>query len=157
MFEHPLPIGKFLTGWVPALAVSATVDPAPRVGDLFLIDLQGLPVPIVTCALGLLGIVLSRPFARRSEAELGLLLKLLVSAIMLVTVELWIVEARPSWLYAFVVSVGFGFAGYSLLELFGEQITELVRDAFTRARAGIGTSSTPPSSDATGPTERDNA
>lgn len=138
MIEHPVSIGKFMAAWLPALAVSATVNPAPRVGDLFLIDVQGLPVPVVTCALGAFGILLSRPFARRTEAQLSLPLKLLVSAIMLVTVELWIVESRPSWLYAFVVSVGFGFAGYRLLELFGDQITQLARDAFARARGAIG-------------------
>lgn len=138
MFDQPVSIGKFAAGWLPALAVSATVDPAPRVGDMFMADLQGLPIPVVTCALGLLGILLSRPFARRTEAQLSMTLKLLVSAIMLVTVELWIVESRPSWLYAFVVSVGFGFAGYSLLELFGEQLTRIVGEAFGKARAGIG-------------------
>lgn len=144
MIDHPLSFGKFLAGWLPAMAVTATADPLPRVGDLFLVDVQGLPVPVVTCALGLLGIVMSRPFAMRKETELSLALKLLVSAIMLVTVELWIVEARPSWLYAFVVSVGFGFAGYSLLEIYGEQVSQFLRGVFDKARATLGITSGDP-------------
>lgn len=141
MIDHPLSIGKFAAGWLPALAVTAAVDPAPRVGDLFLFDLYGLPVPIVTCALGALGILLSRPFALKTESELPLGLKLLVSAIMLMVAELWIIESRPSWLYAFVVAVGLGFAGYSLLELFGAEATRILRDTFDTVRARIGLNS----------------
>jgi len=139
MFDAPLSFTKFLSGWLPALAVTATVEPpAPRLGDLFLVEFGGLPVPIVTCVLGALGILLARPFARRSEAELGWPLKLLVTAIMLITAELWIIESRPGWLFAFIVAIGMGFSGYSLLELFGDQVKDFARDAFSKARATIG-------------------
>ncbi len=139
MLDAPLSFTKFLAGWLPALGVAATVEPpAPRLGEMFLIDLGGLPVPIVTCVLGALGILLARPFARRSEAELGWPLKLLVTAIMLITAELWIVESRPGWLFAFVVAIGMGFSGYSLIELFGDQVKGFARDVFDKARAAIG-------------------
>ena len=139
MIDLPLSFTKFLSGWLPALAVTATVEPpAPRLGDLFLVEFGGLPVPVVTCALGAMGILLSRPFARRSEADLGLPMKLLVSAIMLIAVELWIVESRPGWLFAFIVAIGMGFSGYSLLEVFGDQVKDFARDAFAKARATIG-------------------
>jgi len=135
----PIPFTKFLAGWVPALAVSAAVPPpAARLGDLFLVDVGGLPVPVVTCALGALGIALSRPFARRAERNLGWPLYILVSLIMLIVAELWIVESRPGWLFAFVVAVGLGFSGFSLLELFGQQVQDFVRSAFAKATATIG-------------------
>lgn len=136
---HPLTFPKFLAAWLPALAVSTAVPaPHPALGDMFVIDVAGLPVPVVTCLLGALGIALSRPFARRSEAQLGWPMFLLVSAIMLIVVLLWIVESRPGWLFAFVVSVGMGFSGYSLLELFGEQVKDFIRRAFAGAAGTIG-------------------
>lgn len=137
MLDLPLTFPKFLAAWLPALAVSAAV-PETRLGDMFIVPIGGLPVPVATCALGALGILLSRPFARRSEAELGWPMKLLVSAIMLVTVQLWIVESRPGWLFAFIVAIGMGFSGFSLLELFGEQVKDFVRHAFDQARQTIG-------------------
>lgn len=135
---EPLTFPKFLAGWLPALAVSATVDPAPRLGDMFLVPVSGLQVPVVTCVLGLLGILLSRPFARRSEAQLRWPMFALVTLIMLIVVELWIVESRPGWLFAFTVAIGMGFSGYSLLELFGEQVKDFVRGIFDRAGQSIG-------------------
>jgi hypothetical protein len=144
LLDLHLTFPKFLAGWLPALAVSAAV-PEPRLADMFIVPIGGLPVPVVTCGLGALGILLSRPFARRSEAELGWPMKLLVSAIMLVTVELWIVESRPGWLFAFIVSIGLGFSGFSLLELFGEQVKNFLRQAFSQAGATIGI--TPPNPD----------
>lgn len=137
MFEMPLTVPKFMAAWLPALAVSSAV-PARSLGDMFLVDMGGLAVPVVTCGLGALGILASRPFTMRSERDLGWKLRWLVSAILLVTVELWIVESRPGWLFAFVVAIGMGFAGYSLLELFGEQVKETVRAGFDRIRETIG-------------------
>lgn len=136
---EPLTIPKFLMAWLPALAVSVVVEPpAPALGDMFLVDLGGLAVPVVTCLLGALGIFASRPFTHRSERDLGWKLRLLVSLIMLVTVQLWIIESRPGWLFAFVVSVGMGFSGFSLLELFGEQVRDFVKRAFNMASGTIG-------------------
>jgi hypothetical protein len=147
----PLSAKQFLGGWVPALAVSAVVPaPALPLGERFLIDLAGLPVPVVTCALGAIGIIAARPFTVRAEADLGWKLRLLVSFIMLVIVELWIVESRPGWLFAFVVAIGLGFSGYSLLELFGNQVKDFVRRTFSLATDTI----KPSSSEAVGPQER---
>ena len=134
---EPLTIPKFLAGWVPALAVSAAV-PEPALSDIAVIDIGGLPVPVITCVLGLLGIFMSRPLARRGEAELSWTLFLLVSAIMLIIVQLWIIESRPSWLFAFVVSIGMGFSGYSLIELMGEQVQSFFRTVFERTKSTIG-------------------
>lgn len=134
-----LTVREFFATWLPtALVTSAVPPPAPELGQVFFVFIGGVPIPIVTCLLGALGIALSRPFARRKEAELGWPLFLLVSAIMLIVVQLWIIESRPSWLFAFVVSIGMGFSGYSLIELFGENVKTFITDIFTKAQATIG-------------------
>ena len=137
MIDLQLSTGKFLVGWLPAMAASAAM-PEQRLGDMFLVDLGGVPIPAVTCALGALGIVAARPFTVKAEKDLGWKLRLLVSVILMVVVQLWIIESRPSWLFAFVMAIGMGFAGYSLLELFGEQVKDTVRAGFDRVRETIG-------------------
>lgn len=139
LFTLGLSLREFLLGWVPTMtAVAISPPPAPALGQMFLVDLGGVPVPVVTCLFAVLGIGLSRLLARRTEAQLGWLSFAAVTAIMLIVVLLWIVESRPSWLYAFVVSIGMGFSGYSLIELFGEQVRSFVTDIFDKARAGLG-------------------
>lgn len=134
-----LTLREFLLGWVPTMAaVAVSPPPAPALGHMFLVDLGGVPVPIVTCLFAVLGIGLSRLLARRTEAHLGWASFAAVTAIMLIVVLLWIIESRPGWLYAFVVSIGLGFSGYSLIELFGEQIRSFVTDMFDKARQTIG-------------------
>lgn len=135
---EPLSFSTFFKLWLPTLAVAIVVpEPHASLGDRFLMDLAGLPIPVVTCILGAIGIIAARPFTVRAEAELGWPLRLLVSFIMLVLVELWIIENRPGWLFAFVVAIGLGFSGYSLLELFGSEVKDLIRRAFKRAGSSI--------------------
>ncbi len=146
---EPVAFHKFILGWLPSLAVSA-VMPAPTIGevspgDMAVVIAGGVPIPVVTCVLGLLGIALSRPLARRGEAQLSWTMFGLVSAIMLILVELWIIESRPGWLFAFVVSIGLGFSGYSLIEVLGAQAQDFVRGLLSRARATNG--STPQDGD----------
>lgn len=130
---------EFLIGWLPTMAaISVAPASAPELGQMFMIDLGGVPVPLGTCAFAVLGIGLSRLLARRTEASLGWLSFAAVTLIMLIVVLLWIIESRPSWLYAFVVSIGMGFSGYSLIELFGEQVRTFVTDIFDKARRTIG-------------------
>ncbi len=147
MTDPSLSVREFLTGWLPAMAaVSVAPPPAPALGQMFIFDLGGVPVPIATCLFAVLGIALSRLLARRSEAALGWLSFAAVTLIMLIVVLLWVIESRPSWLYAFVVSIGMGFSGYSLIELFGEQVRTFITDVFDKARQTIG-GSTPPKGD----------
>lgn len=138
MSAFSLTYREFLTGWLPTMAAVSVAPPPPALGQMFLVDLGGVPVPVVTCLFAVLGIGLSRLLARRTEAQLGWLSFAAVTAIMLIVVLLWIVESRPSWLYAFVVSIGLGFSGYSLIELFGEQVRSFVTDIFDKARSSIG-------------------
>jgi hypothetical protein len=138
----PLSFSKFLQLWLPTLAVAIVVpDARTPLADRFLIDAWGLPVPVVTCVLGAVGVIAARPFTVRAEADLGWKLRLLVSFILLVTVQLWIIESRPGWLFAFVVAIGLGFSGFSLLEMFGEQSREFLRRAFAGATSTIQPSS----------------
>lgn len=136
--SEPLSFSTFLKVWLPTLAVAIVVpDVQTPLGDRFLIDAYGLPIPVITCILGAVGIIAARPFTVRTEADLGWKLRLLVSFIMLVTVQLWIIESRPGWLFAFVVAIGLGFSGFSLLELFGEQVKDFMRRAFASATSTI--------------------
>lgn len=132
----PLSFPKFAAGWLPALAVSAAIDPTPRLADAFAFPVGGVTVPPVTCMLGLIGIVMARPLVRKSEASLSLPMFLLVSAILLVAVELWIIDSRPGALFAFVIAIGVGFSGYSLIELAGDQARAMLRRLLSRNSDG---------------------
>ncbi len=146
-----LPFTKFLAGWLPALAVSATVDPAPRLADALLVRFGGVDIPVLTCALGLLGVLLARPLARRRETgtAAGWPTFLLVSLIMLIVVQLWIVESRPGTLFAFVVAIGLGFSGYSLIELIGEQVSAFVKRVVAVPTGKLGSEPAAPTSEET--------
>jgi hypothetical protein len=124
--------GKFFAAWTPLALASAAVDPAPRLADLFLVTIGGLTVPPVTCALGAIGVLGARPLARRGESQLSPALFVLVSLLMLIVVELWVIEHRPGALFAFVIAIGLGFSGYSLIETVGQHLREFVAG---RARA----------------------
>jgi len=133
MIGH-ISLPKFALAWLPALAISASVDLTPRLADAFTFDLApGVPVPALTCAIGAIGVLCARPLARRSESTLSWPMFALVSLIMLITAQLWIVEDRPGLLFAFVVSLGLGFAGYSLIEMVGAQVAQFARDMISRA------------------------
>lgn len=134
----PLPFGKFLVGWLPALAVSAAVDPAPRLADLFAIDLGGVMLPPVTSLLGVLGVIAGRPLARRQENALSWPMFSLVTVILVVTMQLWIIESRPGALFTFVIAIGLGFSGYSLIELVANELRDVLAGLVKRAGAAIG-------------------
>ncbi len=134
---HPLTFPKFAAGWLPALAISVSADPVPRLADAFALHLGGITVPLVTCALGALGVLLARPLARRSESARGWGSFALVSVIMLIVVELWIVEQRPGALFAFVIAIGLGFSGYSLIELVGEEVRAFIKNIVSRAAGAL--------------------
>ncbi len=118
----PVKLGHFVAAWLPALAVTSVVDPAPRLADALLVSVGLIKLPLLTCGLGALGIVMARPLARKKEATQSRLTFWLVSVIMLLVVQLWIIEQRPGALFAFVIAIGLGFSGYSLIELLGDEI-----------------------------------
>lgn len=144
MIIAPLSFHKFLAGWLPALALSAAVEPAAKLSEAFVVPIGGIPVPVVTALLGALGVLLARPLARKSEASNGWPAFLLVSAIMLIVVELWILESRPAWLFAFVIAIGLGFSGYSLIELVGGELRDFVTNIISRAKDTLSGSGSKP-------------
>lgn len=146
--------GKFFAVWTPVALAAMAIDPTPRLADLFMITIGGVAVPPVTCVLGALGIAAARPLARKGEQQLSLTLFLLVSAIMLILVELWIVEHRPSALYTFVVAIGLGFSGYSLIELVGHEIQAAIA---SRIRTLAGGASSPVEAKSSDPEDTDHA
>lgn len=128
---YPLPAPKFAIAWLPALTVASVADPAPRLADAFVVPIGGVSIPLATCVLGALGVALARPLARRQESTLPLPLFLVVSAIMLLTVQIWIIDSRPPALFAFVIAIGLGFSGFSLIELVGGQVREFAARLIT--------------------------
>jgi hypothetical protein len=133
MILRPLALHKFGAAWLPALAVTASVDPAPRLAELFAFDVGGVTFPPVTMVLGVLGVCVARPLVRSREAELVLWKFILVSAILALTVELWIIDSRPqNALFVFVMAIGVGFAGYSLIEAVGDQVGAMVKRLLIR-------------------------
>ncbi|MFV0642934.1 MAG: hypothetical protein ACK5NN_00285 [Sphingomonadaceae bacterium] len=130
---EPVSCIKFFAGWAPALAVSVAVEP-PRIGR-WIVMVAGLPVPMVASVLAMVGVLAARPLARRREAGIGSVKFVLVSVIMMVAVELWVLETQPGWLLAFVMAIGVGFSGYSLIETMGDEMTGLVKSGFATLRA----------------------
>ena len=131
---HSIPASKFFALWAPlAVASAAANGTALQPVSLSIAVAPGVSVPAVSAVLGALGIVLSRPLAHKSEARNGVMSFMLVSAIMLIVVEVWIAESRPSWLFSFVIAIGLGFSGYSLIELVGSELREFVDDVLSKA------------------------
>lgn len=134
----PLSFPKFLGGWAPLALAAATVDPLPRLSEVLVLAIGGYPVPVVTCALGAIGVLAARPLARKQETALSPALFWLVSAIMLTLVELWVLEMRPGVLFTFTIGLGLGFSGYSLIELFGAELKDLLSARIKAIGAAFG-------------------
>jgi len=118
----------FYAAWTPALLLtSATnrVSPAE-----FVIAAGGFDWPVVTMAIAAIGVLAARPLAPKRTPALSFWKGALVTLIMLVVALLWVLDTRPGLLFAFVVSIGLGFSGYTVIELMGEQISEAVKRIF---------------------------
>ena len=136
MIEGPVAFHKFAASWAVAALASVPLDKAAPQTETVLL-LGGVEIPIITAALGLLGVACARFLALPKERSLGTPRFLVVSLLMVVAVQLWIVEARPGWLFAFVLSIGLGFSGFSLIELLGDQVKETVKAGFEGARGAF--------------------
>lgn len=136
MIEGPVAFHKFAASWAVAALASVPLDKAAPQAETVLL-LGGVEIPIITAALGLLGVACARFLALPKERSLGTPRFLVVSLLMVVAVQLWIVEARPGWLFAFVLSIGLGFSGFSLIELLGDQVKETAKAGFEGARGAF--------------------
>mgnify|MGYP001564298518 CR=1 FL=1 len=90
----------------------------------------GFHWPVVTMALAAIGVVAARPLSKKGVPPLSLAMNILVTIVMLIVAELWVIELRPGLLYSFVVALGLGFTGYSLLELLGEELKSYLKRLF---------------------------
>jgi len=123
-------LSDFYVPWSAALAVS-TAEPV-TIGA-WMVRMYGVDVPIVQLVLAIAGVLMARPLARKKEAALPLSQFLLVTAIMLVIACAWVLEAPTGVLFTFVVAIGLGFSGYSLIEAAGDQITDSIKRIVTSA------------------------
>lgn len=126
----------FYVPWLTALAASALQEPAMPVAPL-MISFDGLDVPVLQLVLAVAGVLMARPLAPRRDPPLGFVRSLLVTAIMVIAAVVWVADARPGVLFTFVVAIGLGFSGYSLIELAGREIEAFIKRIFAAATAAI--------------------
>lgn len=124
--------------WPPALAATAATQPLHQATP-YSADLLGVSVPIVTSIVAVVGVLLARPLSPKGNPPLTLGRNLAVSAILALLALVWVIDSKPGLLFALVVSIGLGFAGFSVIELIGAQIMAGLRRA-------IGQPSDPPPS-----------
>lgn len=114
-----------------ASALAAGIDDAARpIGAVALMHVAGIDVPYVTAAFAMLGVLLSRPISPPGDYPLTRLQAVCVNLICALLVLAWVIESRPSLLFAFVMSIGVGFSGFALIQLAGSQALDLVTRVF---------------------------
>ena len=123
-------LSSFYLPWSAALAAS-TAEPV-TIGALT-IEAGGFTIPIVQVVLAIAGVLLARPLARKKEAALPLSHFLIVTIAMLVVAVAWVTESHPGVLFTFVVSIGLGFSGYSLIETAGSGVEDLIKRVIAQA------------------------
>lgn len=135
--SHPVQaMSNFYLPWLAAAATAVAQQPDPASG-LVLLHLGGAELPIVQIVLAIAGVLMARPLAPRGVPPLSRGKSLLVTAIMMIVAGAWAFEDRPSVLFTFVVSIGLGFSGYSLIELAGAELLDTVRTFFAALKARI--------------------
>ncbi|KTE50973.1 MULTISPECIES: hypothetical protein [unclassified Sphingopyxis] len=117
----------FYAAWTPTLLFAGAVNKASP-ADVMIVA-GGFEWPVVTLALAAIGVLAARPLAPKRNPPMGLAKNILVTVIMLVAALLWVLDSRPGLLFAFVVSIGLGFSGYTVIELLGEEIAAYIRRA----------------------------
>ena len=117
-------LSHFYVPWSAALAASvATPSPAAPL----VLHFAGIDLPVVQMVLAIAGVLMARPLARKREAGLPLSHFLIVTAAMVVVALAWVSESKPGILFTFVVAIGLGFSGYSLIEAAGKEIETFVK------------------------------
>ena len=129
----------FYPPWLAAAAIAAGEPVAPDVSLTLRFD--GLELPVLQLALALAGVLLARPLAPKNQGgrqqPLGWIKQGLVTVIILTIAAAWVIESRPGLLFAFVVAIGLGFSGYTLIETIGGQVQDFGKRAFEGATATL--------------------
>lgn len=129
-------LAAFYVPWMASLAAAAAN--VPQAGSAgMMIQIDSLSVPVLQGGLALAGVLLARPLAPRKEQAVGWPRFALVTAIMMIVAVVWVAQSHPAPLMAFVVAIGLGFSGYSLIELAGKEIETFVKALFARAAGSI--------------------
>ena len=114
--------------WPPALAATAATQPLHQATP-YSADVLGVSVPIVTAVVAVVGVLLARPLSPKGNPPMTIGRNLAVSAILALLALVWVIDSKPGLLFALVVSIGLGFAGFSVIELIGAQIMAGLRRA----------------------------
>lgn len=120
-------LAGFYGAWMPTFILTSGASKASPADVV--IAAGGFEWPVVTLAIAAIGVLAARPIAPKRTPPLSLAKNILVSAIMLVAALLWVLDSRPGLLFAFVVSIGLGFSGYTLIEMLGEEIAAYIKRA----------------------------
>lgn len=118
----------FMAIWPPAMAATAATQPLHQAAP-YTADVLGLSVPVITAAVAVVGVLLARPLSPKGQPPLSLGRNILVSIILALLALAWVIDSKPGLLFALVVSIGLGFAGFSVIELIGTQIMTAIRRA----------------------------
>lgn len=121
----------FYAPWSAALAVSSK-EPLV-IGAATTLQFEGMELPLVQSVLAIAGVLMARPLARKKEAALPRSHFWIVTLVMLIVALAFVAESRPGVLFTFVVSLGLGFSGYSLIETAGESIADFVKRIIAQA------------------------
>lgn len=133
------PVNTLANFYVPWLAAAAATvqEPAPT-GVMIVLDLGGgFELPIVHAVLAIAGVIMAFPLAPKQNPPLGKVKSVLVAVIMIVLALLWVSQSRPNFLFTFVVAIGLGFSGFSMIELAGQELLGLVKQFFSAVRERI--------------------
>ncbi len=123
----------FYVPWTAAVMASASEPVTAVAVPPIILHLPGFDLPVLQGVLAVAGVLMARPLARKREAALSMPLFLVVTAVMLVAAVIWVSESRPGILFTFVVSIGLGFSGYSLIETAGDEISQLAKRVIAQA------------------------
>jgi hypothetical protein len=124
---------SFYLPWFAALAVASGEPAAASSGAATVIHFQGLDLPLMQSVLAVAGVLMARPLARKKESTLPWSHFAIVTVIMLVAALAWVAQSRPGVLFTFVVAIGLGFSGYSLVETAGAEIQAFLKRIFQMA------------------------
>lgn len=113
----------FSTLW--PIAYASTVKAGA--GTILLLPMLGYDLPIVTACLAVLGVLMARPLSPRGPMPMNWPRQILVTAILCLIALTWVVDTHPRPLFTFVISIGLGFAGFSVIELIGQQLLDLIQ------------------------------
>ncbi len=122
-------MAAFYAPWTMSVLAAAVGEPrlSAHATPGMVLHVDSLSIPVLQAVLALVGVLMARPLAPRREKDVGLLRFVLVTAIMAIVAVIWVAQSHPGPLLTFVVSIGLGFSGYSLIEFAGREIEGMIK------------------------------